>query len=80
MSKYAETRRVTRNPYESIEYLWLRVPGPIKCTFNVYMGGIGHVPAASWQCSIKVVYNGVAKPSPPEIATYTARFGLTRLG
>jgi hypothetical protein len=71
---------VTRNPYESIEYLWLRVPRPIKCAFDIYIGGIHHVPAASRQDSIKVVYDSVAKPSPPEIATYIARFSLTRQG
>lgn len=72
-----DQKSVARVSNDSIEYLRLRGTWQEECTFNVYVGKINPVLIYRQFC-IKVVCDGLARPSPPEITTHAAGLGLGR--
>lgn len=66
---------VASNSYKGIKYFCLRGTRPEECTFNIYIRRI-NCALINRQFCIKVVGNGSARPSPPEIATNGASLGL----
>ena len=68
---------VITDSHGGIEYLRLGGARQEECSFNVYIGGMNRVPMYRQFC-IKLVTDGLAIPSPPEIAMYAASLCLKR--
>jgi hypothetical protein len=66
---------VARDPYEGIEYLCSGGTRPEECAFDIYIRRINDV-LMNRRFRIKLVCDGSARPSPPEIATNGAILGL----
>jgi hypothetical protein len=66
---------VARNSYEGIEYPCSRGTKPEECAFNIHIGRINCVIIHREFC-IKVVCDGSARLSPPEVARNCANLSL----
>ena len=67
---------VAANSYKGVKDFRLRGILKEECILDVHIGRVNNASAVYWQFCIKAVRNGLARPSPPQIAIYVTTPGL----